>query len=119
MRDRAGVARWAHNPKVVGSNPSPATNRNPQRKLRVFLFCPKAQARLQPQGQNKKTKTRASEAVFVGEPTPSGSANVAKRNELIHCYVNTGRSYGACFDGYYLLQTVDSSGVCYRYIIAS
>ena len=25
MRDRAGVARWAHNPKVVGSNPSPAT----------------------------------------------------------------------------------------------
>jgi len=26
MRDRAGVARWAHNPKVVGSNPSPATS---------------------------------------------------------------------------------------------
>ena len=27
VRDRAGVARWAHNPKVVGSNPSPATNK--------------------------------------------------------------------------------------------
>jgi hypothetical protein len=26
LRDRAGVARWAHNPKVGGSNPSPATN---------------------------------------------------------------------------------------------
>ena len=25
-RDRAVVARWAHNPEVVGSNPSPATN---------------------------------------------------------------------------------------------
>ena len=24
-RDGAGVARWAHNPEVVGSNPSPAT----------------------------------------------------------------------------------------------
>ena len=25
MRDGAEVARWAHNPKVVGSNPAPAT----------------------------------------------------------------------------------------------
>ena len=24
-RDGAEVARWAHNPKVVGSNPAPAT----------------------------------------------------------------------------------------------
>ena len=23
------VARWAHNPKVAGSNPAPATNENP------------------------------------------------------------------------------------------
>jgi hypothetical protein len=30
VRDRAGVARWAHNPKVVGSNPSPATNKTLQ-----------------------------------------------------------------------------------------
>ena len=27
LRDRAGVARWAHNPKVAGSNPAPATTR--------------------------------------------------------------------------------------------
>lgn len=26
MRGRAVVAQWAHNPKVVGSNPIPATN---------------------------------------------------------------------------------------------
>ena len=25
MRGGAEVARWAHNPKVVGSNPAPAT----------------------------------------------------------------------------------------------
>ena len=38
VRDRAGVARWAHNPKVVGSNPSPATKRNPLAKLTGFYF---------------------------------------------------------------------------------
>ena len=26
LRGGAEVARWAHNPKVVGSNPAPATN---------------------------------------------------------------------------------------------
>ena len=26
MRGGAVVARWAHNPKVVGSNPAPATS---------------------------------------------------------------------------------------------
>ena len=31
------VARWAHNPEVVGSNPSPATIKPPKRRL--FLFC--------------------------------------------------------------------------------
>jgi hypothetical protein len=28
LRGGAVVARWAHNPKVVGSNPAPATNQN-------------------------------------------------------------------------------------------
>ena len=27
LRGGAVVARWAHNPKVVGSSPAPATNR--------------------------------------------------------------------------------------------
>jgi hypothetical protein len=27
VRGRAVVARWAHNPKVVGSNPAPATKK--------------------------------------------------------------------------------------------
>src|SRR4030095_1497343 len=39
------VARWAHNPKVAGSNPAPATNikpgnrRNEEGDLRVALFA--------------------------------------------------------------------------------
>ena len=36
MRDRAGVARWAHNPKVVGSNPSPATKGKPRQTPGFF-----------------------------------------------------------------------------------
>ena len=38
MRGGAGVARWAHNPKVVGSNPAPATKRKAGSKDSVFLF---------------------------------------------------------------------------------
>jgi putative endonuclease len=38
VRDRAGVARWAHNPKVVGSNPSPATNKKSSAKAEDFLI---------------------------------------------------------------------------------
>ena len=45
MRDRAGVARWAHNPKVVGSNPSPATKGSifdsyPPRRTLVQIYLP-------------------------------------------------------------------------------
>ena len=32
------VARWAHNPKVVGSNPAPATNKALIQKHQGFLF---------------------------------------------------------------------------------
>ena len=35
-RGGAVVARWAHNPKVVGSNPAPATNAG--FLSRLFLF---------------------------------------------------------------------------------
>ena len=39
VRGGAEVARWAHNPKVVGSNPAPATQEKPLAdKLTVFLF---------------------------------------------------------------------------------
>ena len=31
------VARWAHNPKVAGSNPAPATNMKPLQLKRLFL----------------------------------------------------------------------------------
>ena len=38
MRGGAGVARWAHNPKVVGSNPAPATEEKAGSEDSVFLF---------------------------------------------------------------------------------
>ena len=31
------VARWAHNPKVGGSNPSPATSKNPSLETGFLL----------------------------------------------------------------------------------
>ena len=33
------VARRAHNPKVVGSNPAPATKKDFREYLRSFSFC--------------------------------------------------------------------------------
>ena len=33
------VARRAHNPKVVGSNPAPATKKDFRKYLRSFSFC--------------------------------------------------------------------------------
>ena len=39
MRGRAEVARRAHNPEVVGSNPAPATNKErPDRPLLLLFF---------------------------------------------------------------------------------
>lgn len=32
------AARWAHNPKVVGSSPAPATNRNPYDYRKGFFY---------------------------------------------------------------------------------
>ena len=32
------VARWAHNPKVAGSSPAPATKTKAFRKRRAFFF---------------------------------------------------------------------------------
>ena len=37
-RSGAVVARWAHNPKVVGSNPTPATKKDFKGSSESFLF---------------------------------------------------------------------------------
>ena len=37
LRGGAVVARWAHNPKAVGSNPSPATRKTLMLRRRGFL----------------------------------------------------------------------------------
>ena len=38
LRGGAVVARWAHNPKVAGSSPVPATKKPPEFFFRGFLF---------------------------------------------------------------------------------
>ena len=41
-RGGAVVARWAHNPEVVGSNPAPATKQKSLSQLRLrllFFYC--------------------------------------------------------------------------------
>jgi hypothetical protein len=40
------VARWAHNPKVGGSNPSSATKKKPGTKYPAFLFSARAELAL-------------------------------------------------------------------------
>jgi hypothetical protein len=35
----SSVARWAHNPEVVGSNPTPATNARGRLSNREAAFC--------------------------------------------------------------------------------
>ena len=39
-RGGAVVARWAHNPKVVGSNPAPATKESSLSRNSFFFFTP-------------------------------------------------------------------------------
>ena len=40
MRGGAVVARWAHNPKVVGSSPAPATKEEDINLIDVLFFLP-------------------------------------------------------------------------------
>ena len=44
LRDRAGVARWAHNPKVGCSNHSPATKRGKSPETVTFFILPQFKA---------------------------------------------------------------------------
>jgi hypothetical protein len=46
LRGGAEVARWAHNPKVIGSNPVPATTK-PQHEVLGFFFSAKASSLLE------------------------------------------------------------------------
>ena len=46
MRDRAEVARWAHNPKVGGSIPSPATMKYPNATKHFYVSILKSTVRI-------------------------------------------------------------------------
>src|SRR5699024_8505663 len=39
----SSVARWAHNPKVAGSNPAPATKKNAERIFRPVFFISRSE----------------------------------------------------------------------------
>ena len=55
-RGGAEVARWAHNPKVIGSNPIPATTEPWHESAGVFLFPTRPQSLLcRPRRKKKKT----------------------------------------------------------------
>jgi hypothetical protein len=60
LRGGAEVARWAHNPKVIGSNPVPATTR-PQHEVPGFFFIRRGD-KLAYSRQDRKKKDRVSEA---------------------------------------------------------
>jgi hypothetical protein len=48
------VARWAHNPKVAGSNPAPATNKNgPKMHFSGPFYC------VQPTFKNRPENTKS------------------------------------------------------------
>jgi hypothetical protein len=53
------VARWAHNPKVGGSNPPSATKKKPCRET-AGLFCLKQDQACLRFGANKKARSSAS-----------------------------------------------------------
>ena len=59
MRGGAVVARWAHNPKVGGSNPSSATKKKPWREsARALLFSDRQQL-VVVRSENNKARSHA------------------------------------------------------------
>jgi hypothetical protein len=63
MRGGAVVARWAHNPKVGGSNPPSATKKKPGTKYQAFLFSARRPLARRRDG-NKKAEAMPSMAGF-------------------------------------------------------
>ena len=59
------VARWAHNPKVVGSSPASATKRTSE-QIRCPYFLSTKKRNRQTRGQ-RKGSTKKSEGFIVGQ----------------------------------------------------
>ena len=59
LRGGAVVARWAHNPKVGGSNPPSATKKKPWRESDgVFYLTPESQTQFAGEGMKIKNPDR-------------------------------------------------------------
>ena len=78
MRGGAEVARWAHNPKVVGSNPAPATKAKTSHVCVRFFFMPLlAKACFQASRGIKKTQAEGLRGFCFMSPPFSGSTRAA------------------------------------------
>ncbi|HPS51330.1 MAG TPA: hypothetical protein PK892_11550, partial [Bacteroidales bacterium] len=67
------VARWAHNPKVEGSNPSPATTNPDALAFGIFLFREGRKLVCGTEAEKKKTVSERSERkTLVVYPTNQG-----------------------------------------------
>jgi hypothetical protein len=60
LRGGAVVARWAHNPKVGGSNPPSATKKKPDTKCPAFLFSD-----LRPLARRKIAYAKSRDEYFI------------------------------------------------------
>ena len=67
LRGGAVVARWAHNPKVSGSNPVPATTENLTRKCGVFYLEQGANL-FAAEVKNKKAQAQRAEVLSCNVP---------------------------------------------------
>jgi hypothetical protein len=69
-RGGAEVARWAHNPKVIGSNPIPATMEPWHESAGVFHLMREMQACLQFRAGKEKDQASAASQGFCGYASP-------------------------------------------------
>jgi hypothetical protein len=74
LRGGAVVARWAHNPKVAGSNPASATPGKPWRESAgAFLFSARAELAHARDRNKKGLATRSTACFFFVKHPRNGS----------------------------------------------
>ena len=69
VRGRAEVARRAHNPEVVGSNPAPATKTKTGCSATCFFYCVRPKACLHMSGNNNETSNTYRSNLLIWVPS--------------------------------------------------
>ncbi len=110
LRGGAVVARWAHNPKVGGSNPPSATKKKPWcESTGVFYFQPEPQTLASGEGmeiKNPDRRRRRMQGFFFGL--------LPKTDHRIILPPLQRKSPGAKAPGFFILQPEDANAVCRR-----